>query len=328
MSYSKWSFEEVSLLKNLYPNVRIRDLVDKFPDRNARTIVVKALGLGLPSAKLWQPEENEVLKKSFINATKDELLKLLPRRTWCAIMAQGERLGIKRKRDKPRLSVNEDFFKYWSHNMAYILGFILADGCIIKGTYKGYSDSLKFGVQLGDIDILEKIRKELNAGHKITIINNAAHFCIASQKIVNDLKKLGISYRKSLNEQLPKIPPQYLRDFFRGVVDGDGGIRIDKKGQPSIGLCGGETVVTFIRDYFLKNMKLYSRIGRRSYSKQQKSFLYEIRYRSNTALKIIAYLYNDKACLYLNRKYELAKKCMKLKIKERRIYEQYKFGSS
>lgn len=324
MNYTKWNFEEVSLLKNLYPNVRVKDLVDKFPNRNVNTIVVKALSLGLPSAYLWQSEDNEILKTFFINTSKDKLLKLLPRRTWLAIMAQGERLGLKRKRDKPRLAVNEDYFKKWSSKMAYILGFILADGCIIRGTYRGYSDSLKFGVQLQDIDILEKIRKELNAGHKISIVKNAAYFCIASQKIVNDLKKLGIAYRKSLNEQLPKISPQYIRDFFRGIVDGDGGIGIDRKGQPTIGVCGGEIVITFIRNYFLKNMQLYSKIRRRSYSEQQNNFLYEIRYKSNSALKVISYLYNNESCLYLDRKYKLAKRCLELKIKERKSYQKWR----
>jgi len=30
-----------------------------------------------------------------------------------------------------KYKVNDDFFKIWSHNMAYILGFWFSDGCII-----------------------------------------------------------------------------------------------------------------------------------------------------------------------------------------------------
>ena len=322
MQYTKWGYKEVERLKNLYPTVRVKDLLDKFPNRNADTIVAKALSLSLPSAKTWQLEEDKILKKYFAKATRDELSKLLPKRTWKAIMAQGERLGLRRKRDKPKLTVNENYFKKWSFNMAYILGFILADGCIIQGTYKGYSDSLKFGVQLSDIDILEKIKKELKSEHKLSIIKNAAHFCIASQTLVDDLKKLSISYRKSLNENLPVVPKKYIKDFIRGIVDGDGSIGIDKKGSPSIGVSGGKIVLTFIRDYFLKNMQLYSTVGKRSYSEQQKNFLYDIRYKSNTALKIIAYLYNN-ACLYLDRKYTLARRCSELKIAERRNFHKW-----
>mgnify|MGYP001590738393 CR=1 FL=1 len=321
MHYIRWNLEETELLRKLYPITRVKDLIDKFPNRNKKTIVAKALSLGLASAKTWQKEEDKILKKYFAEATSNELSKLLPKRTWKAIMAQGERLGLKRKRDKPKLAVNVNYFKHWSHNMAYILGFILADGCIIKGTYKGYSDSLKFGVQLSDKDILDKIKKELKAEHKLSVVKNAVHFCIASQILVNDLKKLGISYRKSLNERLPAVPKQYIRDFIRGIIDGDGGIRIDKKGQPSISVCGGKTIMTFMRDYFLKNMQVYSSVGRRSYSKQQKNFLYEIRYKSSTALKVISYLYDNKACLYLDRKYKLAKRCLEIRIKERKNFD-------
>ena len=89
------------------------------------------------------------------------LLFLLPKRSKTAIWAQGERLGLKQNRNYPRLAVNEDYFKKWSSEMAYILGFILADGCIIEGTHKGYSGALKFGVHPKDIDILEKIKKQL-----------------------------------------------------------------------------------------------------------------------------------------------------------------------
>lgn len=322
MRYIKWIQEEVELLKNIYPKFRVNDIVNKFPHRNANTIVAKALSLGLPSAKTWQPEEDKILKKYFAEITKDELSKLLPKRTWKAIMAQGERLGLRRKRAKPKLMVDENYFKKWSPNMAYILGFILADGCIIRGTYKGYSDSLKFGVQLSDIDILEKIKKELKAEHKLSITKNAVHFCITSQELVNSLKKLGVTYHKSLNENIPMVPKQYIRDFIRGIVDGDGSIGIDDKGKPSVGVSGGKTVLTFIRDYFFKTMQLYSKVGQRSYSEQQQNFLYEIRYRSNTALKIISYLYNN-ACLYLDRKYTLARRCSELKIAERRNFHRW-----
>lgn len=323
MHYIKWNSEEVELLKNLYPKIRVKDLVCRFPHRNADTIVAKALNLGLPSAKTWQKDEDNILKKYFIDTARDELLKMLPKRTWKAIMAQGERLGLKRKRDKPRLMINENYFKKWSSNMAYILGFTLADGCIIRGTYKGYSDSLKFGVQLLDIDILKKIKNEFIAEHKLSIVKNAVHFSISSQTIVNDLKRLGISYCKSLNENLPVIPKKYIKDFIRGIVDGDGGIGIDKKGQPVFMICGGEKIMIFIRDYFLNKMQVYSKVGRRGYSGLQKNFLYEIKYKSSSALKILNYLYTN-SCLYLDRKYKLAKRCLEIKIKERKNFNGWR----
>lgn len=298
----RWSNEELDLLNSLYTQTRVKYLATKFPYRTKATIVAKALNLGLPSAKLWQPEENTILKNLFSTTSKEELLKLLPKRSWLAIMAHGERLGLKRYVNKPKLRVNENYFKEWTVNMAYILGFILADGCIIKGTYKGYSDSLKLGVQLCDIDILEKIKKELNSGHKITITKNAAHFCISSQKIVNDLKRIGISYRKSLKEKTIKVPDKYIKDFVRGIIDGDGGISIDRNKYPTLRLCGGRDTVTFVRDYFLAKYNIYLKLSERRYSL---GVLYDIKYRGRSAVKLIDFLYRD-AKLYLNRKYQLA----------------------
>lgn len=325
MKYTKWSVEEVNLLKELYPNVRVKYLINKFPNRNAGTIVARALSLGLSSAKLWKQQENEILKRCFANTAKDELLSLLPKRTWTAIVAQGERLELKRKIDKPKLAINEDYFKSWSSNMAYILGLILADGCITEGTYKGYSDSLKFGFKLSDIEIIEKIKKELKAEHKISINKNSARFSIVSQKLVSDLKKLGISYRKSLNEKIPKVPNKYVKDFIRGVIDGDGSIMIDKKGYPVVMACGGEKTMDFIRTHFFHNLDVYSKIGRRKYSQKCANFLCEIRYKSNSALKVLSYLYNNEGCLYLDRKYKLAKRCLEIKIKERKNHHKWEF---
>jgi len=315
-SYKFWTPKEVELLKKLYPRVRVGVLINKFPKRTKATIVAKALSLNLPSAKLWQQGEDEILKKHFRNCAKEDLTRFLPKRSWAAIMAQGERLGLKRKRDKPRLKVDEDYFKKWSKNMSYLLGFILADGCIIQGTYNGYSDSLKFGVQLRDRDIIEKIKSELRAEHKLSQVKNAVHLCIASQEIVNDLKKLGIIYRKSLNEIIPKIPLKYTKDFIRGIVDGDGSLWFDKRNYPTLSVAGGENTLRFIRDHFFIRFRLYSKLSRKTYSEDIKKYLYQISYRSNSAKKLIDYLYTDSE-LYLNRKYAIALKCVGVNIQTR-----------
>jgi len=203
--------------------------------------------------------------------------------------------------------------------MAHILGFILADGCIVKGSYKGYSDSLKFGVQKGDIDIIKKIKHELDSEHTISVVKNAVYLSITSQRLVDNLKILGISYRKSLCEKIPDIPSKYIKDFIRGIVDGDGSVSIDNNGYPNLSVCGGEEVITFIRDYFLSNFDIYSKVGQRTKSKDGKHYLFSIAYRCNSAKTLLDYLYTG-ADLYLERKFRLAKQCLDIKIKHRKNY--------
>lgn len=316
MYFNEWSKQEISNLKKFYPIMLVRDLIPLFPKRNRYTIAAKALALGLPSAKLWREEQNKLLKNNFATSSKEELLKLFPKRTWTAIMAQGERLGIKRNRNKPRISINENYFNKWSPNMAYVLGFILSDGCITKGTYTGYSDALKFGVQLKDKDILEKIKKELKSEHAISIVRNAAHFCITSQKIVDSLKHLGITYRKSLEETVPKVPKKYIKYFIRGLIDGDGGISINSKNYPTLRFYGGINPVTFVRNYFWKNFNAFSSIGKKPSKLASKNYLCYIAYRTNTAKRLINFLYKD-AEIFLNRKYKLAMKCVQLNFRKK-----------
>lgn len=317
--YKYWSKREVALLKKLYPKLWVKDLVKFFPERNKATITAKALDLELPSAKSWQPRENLILKKHFAVESEKVLTQLLPRRSWKAILAQGERLELLRERTGPRLKVNEYYFKKWSANMAYLLGYILTDGCITKGTYKGYSDVLKFGVQKSDIDILKKIRKELTSEHAISIVRNAAHLSITSQKIVDDLKLLGIIYRKSLREKVPEVPARFVKDFIRGIVDGDGKIKLEKDGYPALSIYGGIKTIRFVRDYFLSTFKIRSKIYRRKKSKDKKHYLYSISYRTTSAKTLITYLYKS-AQLYIERKFQQAKKCMNTVIKYKPNY--------
>ncbi len=309
-----WSKKEIFLLKKFYPVTRVKDLAKMFPRRTKDTIVAKALSLSLPSAKLWQPGENRILQKYFYNIRVEKLQKLLPRRSKTAIWAQGERLGLRQNRNYSRLNVNEDYFKKWSANMAYILGFTLADGCIIEGTYKGYSDALKFGVQKRDTDVLEKIKKELSSEHKISLCKNANHFCITNQTIVNDLKKLGIKYRKSLRENIPNVPKIYIRDFIRGIIDGDGSISFDKKhGYPTLSVCGGKNTVSFLQNHFFSKFQIYSKIAKT----RKIQFIFHIAYRASSAKILINYLYKNSE-LYLERKFKLFRKSLEIKIKKRK----------
>ncbi len=316
MGYKIWTDKEVVLLRELYPKIRVNALVDKFPGRTRATIVAKAFSLSLLSPKIWQENENNIIKNLFENEPKENLLKLLPGRSWSAILAQGERLGLRRKTNKPRLQINENYFDNWSSNSAYILGFVLADGCIVKGTYNGYSDMLKFGVNIRDLDILEKIKSELNSDHKISKIKSACYLSLSSQKLVNSLKKLGIDYRKSLREKIPRIPKLYVRDFIRGIIDGDGSLSINKNNYPSISVCGGKETMIFIQDRFLRKLKVFSKLTQQSY-KDTGFNLFQIGYRGSSAQKIINYIYKN-AELYLNRKYNLATKCLDRQIRYKR----------
>lgn len=130
-----------------------------------------------------------------------------------------------------KYNVNFDFFKTWSHNMAYIFGLWCADGCIFHkeetGTY-----IFKIFLHENDKELLKKINEEMENESPVKI--NKAHVAsitISSKKIIEDIEKLGGMPNKSLKLDFPQgIPEEFLHDFLRGYSDGDGSVAKTGKG--------------------------------------------------------------------------------------------------
>ncbi|MDZ5609781.1 LAGLIDADG family homing endonuclease [Bacillus pseudomycoides] len=119
---------------------------------------------------------------------------------------------------KRKYNLNEDYFKYWSNNMAYILGFFIADGVIMK-------DNQTVSISQKESRILEDIKTELNSNQ--TLYQNkktGVYMLNLNSKIMkNDLMNLhGIMPCKSYDVQFPFVPQEHLHHFIRGYFDGDG----------------------------------------------------------------------------------------------------------
>lgn len=149
-------------------------------------------------------------------------------------MDRDPRGGHNRKR------VNEDFFKTWSSQMAYVLGFIYADGMVED--CRQSSRTCYTSMSNTDIEIMEKIRSMMSSNHPFEVIpakvNNILGkdylckpryvFRIGNKKMYADLVGFGLCPKKSLIIELPEIPEQYFHYFLRGYFDGDGCIHIEK----------------------------------------------------------------------------------------------------
>ena len=114
---------------------------------------------------------------------------------------------------------NQGYFKSWSHNMAYLIGFIASDGSI-------NGNRLQIRISEKDREFLEKICNELEIklGVRENKVVNAVHIVVSSRETIEDLKALGICEGKSKNGFNTDIPKEYEADFVRGYVDGDGSI--------------------------------------------------------------------------------------------------------
>jgi len=124
--------------------------------------------------------------------------------------------------------INESFFSKWSIGMSYILGLLLTDGCMSKAKRCSYSIRLC----LNDRDLLEKVAKAMGSSHAITVSKEQKGLnmlVFSREKISQDLIRLGMKPRKSLDLNFPAVPKRYLPDFIRGVFDGDGSVYFEPK---------------------------------------------------------------------------------------------------
>jgi intein/homing endonuclease len=149
--------------------------------------------------------------------------------------------------------------------MAWCLGFIAADGCVILGPRNG--GTLSVTVSLKDKEILEKINSHMKSNYKIKTIKTnlnttACRLDITVKEIVDDLIKLGITPKKSKTLKWPDcIPQDYVWHFIRGYYDGDGSIMFGKgyvnksgysKTQLRTSVLGTKNFLENIKKHFIK----------------------------------------------------------------------------
>ena len=105
--------------------------------------------------------------------------------------------------------------------MSYVLGFITADGNIC---HSGNIHAID--ISCDDKDVIEKIKTTIDYSGPIRqkIRQNkkiSYSLRICDRTLFNDLRKLGITERKSLTV-LPRVKKAFVVDFLRGFFDGDG----------------------------------------------------------------------------------------------------------
>jgi hypothetical protein len=174
---------------------------------------------------------------------------------------------------KQKYSFNENFFsEVKNEEEAYWLGFILADGCVCR-------NDIIIALKHSDKKHLRKFIKSIQGNNKIQKVNAKttygtfpiARLSIRSQKLYEDLVKLGITPNKTKTIHAPKLPKELLRHFWRGVFDGDGHISFYTQTYKNsvykifeVGCCGNENIIDsftkFLRNSL--NIEIKSRLDK------------------------------------------------------------------
>jgi hypothetical protein len=131
---------------------------------------------------------------------------------------------------------DHNIFKIWNSDMAYLAGFILADGYV---HFNPHSRGYKVDITLArkDRGHLEKLRKLVGTSSSIQDYEREhpiSRLLIYSKTIYYDLINIGITPNKTFTAKwMDNWPDEFIPDLVRGFFDGDGCIHIRKyKNRP------------------------------------------------------------------------------------------------
>lgn len=200
--------------------------------------------------------------------------------------------------------VNDEYFSTENANMAYLLGFIAADGTVSKD-----SNQIKIGLSSVDQDFLEQIRQEIQAEHPIFSYQtsngyNVSELKFSSAKIKQDLSKYNIVPKKTYTFSFPTIlNKKYWIDFIRGYFDGDGSVSTAGPSAIRFQICSYRPqVLQTIVDYLYEEYNI-PKVSIQQQMKESGHYLYNFQYSNSSTRKLFEILYYPN-CLCLPRKYE------------------------
>ena len=222
-------------------------------------------------------------------------IKKLSKSEWSALMSSRKYSSYNATK------INHNYFKTWSKNMAYILGFWFADGNICKSSGGYY---FEITVKQEDKYLLEDFLKEFASEHKIydKAKEGCCHILFSCKEFYNDIIALGGRERKSLTLTFPKIPKEYLPHFIRGYFDGDGCIYKNRYCAYLIStksFC--ESVKTILKDNGIN----ISSIKQKHPERGENNNCYTLNiFHKDEFIKFAKYLYKDvdNSCIVMSRK--------------------------
>lgn len=132
----------------------------------------------------------------------------------------------------PPLPVNHDVFSVIdTHQKAYLLGFLAADGCVLAARPGSYRSRVNLKIKAEDQQVCKSLY-ELAGGCLRPVEEGYRMLWEAnSDELAADLIELGVTPRKSLTLALrwDRVPAHLHGAVLAGLIDGDGHLRVERK---------------------------------------------------------------------------------------------------
>ena len=304
-----WTNCEIQFLKDNYASDKLNMLSKKF-GIGKKLVLRKASKLGLKVDRsnasynrLWTKDEERYLADNYTFGNIDAIADHLDR-TRKAITERAKLLKLARDPETARKSgckytINDQFFFKWSEDMAYAFGMICADGNLSKS-----GNDVSICLHRDDEYLLYDISKVIGSDRpikqskhcKMSVLN------ICSKPIYEDLTKLGLGPCKSKTLSIPYVPDEFIPDFIRGVMDGDGSVDAKRKKMKIVS--ASKDFIYQLHDMFNK-IDVYSAVRNDPYVWNGiKTDFYNLTVRRRKDVKAIYHKMYDNANLHMIRKKE------------------------
>jgi hypothetical protein len=303
-----WSKQEVVFLKENYIKGRPNwVLLLKNLNRSKKSIQIKASRLKLTQKNMgpWSNNEIKLLKKIYPTKKTNGLSAIL-KRSPSEIRRVATKLRIKKIIKEITHHVNHSFFRTWTNEMAWVLGWIVTDGSLSSGRHYTVEINSKDKPVLINITNLLKNTRPVYKGHGCFRIR------VDSKFLYQDLINLGLHPNKSKDIKFPVVPKKFLPSFIRGLLDGDGSIYLINKKRFSLKFSSGS------KDFLINLENSIRDIANVTYKNIQNNprgnyLNYDLVYYSKEAFNILNELYKgSKRTTRLSRKYKIYNRWLKL----------------
>lgn len=196
-----------------------------------------------------------------------------------------------------------------SERAAYFLGFTIADGYVSNGNRLGFTVKDSDGYILKSFQEIIGVKYGYSESeifdHRTNKTYKRATLNVSDDNLSSILSGQNILPNKSTFEKLPNIDWLTNRHFWRGMVDGDGHLGINRNSAVLV-LVGSKEIIDGFNTFVQANINVgLIRTTKSCISKTDK-ILYRVLYTGNDARLICSLLYED-SIIHLHRKMDKAK---------------------
>ncbi|MFA7663103.1 MAG: LAGLIDADG family homing endonuclease [Patescibacteria group bacterium] len=192
----------------------------------------------------------------------------------------------------------------WSPELAYVIGLLVTDGGLS-------SDSRHISFTSKDLELIDNFQKGLGIKLRIGKKANSSHgdkkyYVVQIGDVIfyRFLLDIGLMPRKTKIIGAVKIPEEYLVDFLRGHMDGDGTFYsyLDSRWKSSFVFYSVFVSASKEHIYWLRE-KIFDKIGVKGHINMSTGHsVYQLKYAKKESLKLFSELYYDNNVICLTRK--------------------------